>query len=170
MAYSRVEEQWYQEHTDTVFGRPVDDCHRWHEARSADGLKIIAPRPYEFNAPVRYTETGFVKVRTDEFPLINQKAVFLWIEAEMEHVAGQVPELLLRSKLEDLEDESWFEPVVQPAKAAEAFKPKHIYHISFKGISPVVWRIRFYSLVEQNCRGTIRGEDMNIKSAMLWLD
>ena len=159
-AYLKEREAWLVEHTDPLFGRPVDtatDLYFNRARRSWDTQNILN----EYHAPFRFKEDGYVEVTTDEFPLLDQKFIFEWMTEHMNEISGAVPRLLLQSPNDGISNE----------EAATAFSPHRVTEIIFQGSQPVVWRMLFDTELGEGeaFRGEIRGKDQTIESAALFM-
>jgi hypothetical protein len=167
-AFNKKRETWFQKHTDPVFGRPVNDAFYWGEGRTENG-KVI-PRPYRYEVPFRHLKSGRVKVTADQFPLEQQKEMFLWLEEKMDAIGKLVPNLLLHSSEDDLEHGAAFYGVPSSDHAEVAFKPEYITGISLHGSEPVRWIVHFYAgNVDQDVYGRIEGEDEAVQYASLYM-
>jgi len=155
-AYLKEREAWLAEHTDPLFGRPVDDMFYWDKAKHSWDTKNVLN---EYRVPFRYCADGFVTVMTDEFPLFDQKFIFEWMNEKMEEIAADV-RLRLGVSSTDM-----------ATQAAKAFRPEQISDINFKGSEPVVWEIRFDADVDygESVQGMIKGTDQNVESVTLLL-
>ncbi len=161
---SAEEEQWFVDHTDPVFGRPVGLEPPPHNDGGDDHTT-----PNEYFVSFLDNVRGTIPVSTDEFPLIEQKRIFLWLKANMTSISEIVPKLLLEPFEKNPEEgESFFGPPAME-NAKKAFDSKYITGIALKGTHPVSWTIRFDHATDQDVYGRVEGEGESAKSAVLWM-
>lgn len=156
--------RWFEEHTDPVFGRPPESAYSNKDRLTPDGKMYEVCR---YQPPFRNSTLPALEV--DQFPSVEQKSVFLWLEKKMDDVAQLVPGLLLVSSENDIEPGAFFFRTSTPEVAAAAFDPKYIRTISLKGARPVRWTIYFDATIDQDVYGQIEGEDEITKKAHLFM-
>lgn len=161
---SSQEEQWFVHHTDPVFGRPTG-----FEPPPKGNDEDDSSVPNEYFVSFLENVNGTIPVSTDEFPLIEQKRIFLWLKANMDSIAENVPRLLLQPFEKNPEaGEAFFGPPAE-VNAKRAFDSKYITEITLRGTHPVSWSIRFDHATDQDVYGRIEGQGESVQSAVLWM-